>query len=77
MFFGETAKVDDCVAHSAKSGVDADTSTGGNVFEVALAVMTEDDHSALLGRKHLDEFAHIAAGLLAHDALLNVVIVEF
>ena len=39
--------------------------------------MTEDDHSALLGREHLDEFAHVAAGLLAHDALLYVVVVEF
>lgn len=77
VLLGEAAQVDDGVAHTAEGGVDGDACACGYVFEVALAVVPEDDDAALLGGKHLDELADVAAGLLAHDALLGVVVVEF
>lgn len=76
VLFGQAAEVDDGVAHSSEGGVDAHAGACGDVFEVAFAVVAEDDDAALLGGEHFDELADVAAGLLAHDALLDVVIVE-
>ena len=77
MLLGEAAEVDDGIAHTAEGGIDADPCAGGNVLEVALAIVAQDDHAALLGGQHLDELADIAAGLLTHDGLLDIVFVDF
>lgn len=77
VFFGEAAQVDDGVAHASEGGVDGDAGACCDVFEVALAVVSEDDDATLFGWQHLDEFADVAAGLLPHEALLGVVVVEF
>lgn len=76
VFFGQSAQVDDGIAHSAEGGVDADAGACGNVFEVAFAIVAEYHYAALFGGQHLDQFADVAAGLLAHDALLDVVVVQ-
>lgn len=77
VFLGQTAEVDDGVAHSAQSSVDTDTGACGYILEVAFAVVSQYYHTALLGRQHFDEFSDIAVGLLTHDVLLHVFIVQF
>ena len=76
VLLGQPAEVDDGVAHTTQGGVDADTCAGGNVFEVALAIVAQDDDAALFWWEHLDEFAYIATSLLSHDGLLDIVVVD-
>ena len=77
MLLCQTAEVDDGVAHAAEGGVDAYAGAGGDVFEVAFAVVTQNDHATLFGRKHLDEFADVLAGLFLHHDMLGVLVGEF
>lgn len=76
MFFGQATEVDDGVAHTTQGRVDADAGAGRNVFEVALAVVAQDNDTTLLGRQHLDQLANALAGLLAHDGMLDVLLLD-
>ena len=76
MLLGQPTEVYDSITHAPKGGVDAHTRAGGNVLEIAFAIVAENHHSALLGRQHLHQLADIAAGLLAHDALFHIVVVQ-
>lgn len=76
VFLGQAAEVDDGVAHAAEGGVDAYAGFSGYVFEVAFAVVAQDDHATLLGGEHFDQFADVLVGLLAYDFLFYVVVLE-
>ena len=77
MLLRQAAEVDDGVAHAAEGGVDADTGAGGDVFEVALPIVAQDNHAALLGRQHAHQLADVLAGLLLHNEVLGVVVLPF
>lgn len=77
VFLGQPPEVDDGVAHTAEGGVDAHAGALGDVLEVALSIVAEDDDASLLGREHFHKFADVAVGLLAHEQLFDVVVVEF
>ena len=76
VFAGKAAEIDDGIAHTAEGGIDADIGSLGNLLEVEAAIVTHDNHAALLGGKLLDEFADVGIGLFAHNLFLNVVVVK-
>ena len=72
MFRSQASQVDDSIAHPTQGGIDAHTRAGSDILEIALAIVTQYYHAALLRRQHPDKFAHIDARLVANNVLLNI-----
>ena len=71
-FLHHLADVDQRVAHTAQGGVDADAGQLGYFFEAHIGVMAQDDHLALLRRKHIHQVADAFVGLAAYNMLLGI-----
>ena len=77
MLFCDSAHVEDGIAHSSQSSVDADLSALGNFLEAHVLVISHEQHLALRFGQCLDESSDVAVDLLSHHGVLNGLFAEF
>ena len=71
MLFGQTAHVQDGVAHASQGSVDAHAGGVGDFFEAHIPVVTHHEHLALAGGQGLDELAHVVVNLSGDEGVLD------
>ena len=73
---GETAHVDDGIAHPSQGGIDADTSILRYLAEAQILIEAKEDDLALHGGERSDELTYIGQHLMVGDTRLGIVVAE-
>ena len=71
---GQTAQVDDGVAHAAEGGVDAHSRFFGYVLELVFAVVAQYHHASLFVGEFLNEFAYVLTSLVFDYHFFHIVV---
>ena len=77
MLFSDSAHVEDGIAHSSQSSVDADLSALGNLLKAHVLVIPHEQHLALRFGQGLDESPNVTVDLLCHQRVFDRLFAEF
>ena len=74
VLLSHSAKVEDGIAHTAQTGIDAHIGGLGDFLERHVLVISHVNHFTLVGRQEHHELLHVAHNLLTHQLALHVAI---
>lgn len=76
-FLNELPQVDEGIAHSAKSRIDADIGLIGNFLETETAVMPEKNNLSLIVGQFIDQNPDLRFDLTVDDQFFNIAVRKF